>query len=80
MLRVHFFGRVVAVFGVGPFYFSCRPSHKPTKRIIRVVCAIPVFAQTVTYHVKGRTVRKVMGGGGGIFEPHEFFFVIKFLV
>ena len=25
--------------------------------------------------VKGRTIRKVMGGGGGrgIFEPHEFF-------
>ena len=44
-----------------------------------VVCAIPVFAQTVTYHVKGRTIRKVMGGRG-IFEPQEFFFVIKFLV
>ena len=31
---------------------------------------------------KGRTIRKVMGGGGGggIFEPQEFFFVIKFLV
>ena len=29
---------------------------------------------------KGRTIRKVMGGGGrGIFEPQEFFFVIKFL-
>ena len=32
---------------------------------------------------KGRTIRKVMGGGGGgrgIFEPQESFFVIKFLV
>ena len=30
---------------------------------------------------KGRTIRKVMGAGGrGIFEPQEFFFVIKFLV
>ena len=29
---------------------------------------------------KGRTIRKVMGGGWGIFEPQEFFFVIKFLV
>ena len=30
---------------------------------------------------KGRTIRKVMGwGGGGIFEPQEFFFVIRFLV
>ena len=28
---------------------------------------------------KGRTIRKVMGGGG-IFEPQEFFFVIKLLV
>jgi len=28
----------------------------------------------------GRTIRKVMGGGRGIFEPREFFFVIKFLV
>ena len=28
---------------------------------------------------KGRTIRKVMGGGG-IFEPQEFFFVIRFLV
>ena len=28
---------------------------------------------------KGRTIRKV-GGGRGIFEPHEFFFVTKFLV
>ena len=28
----------------------------------------------------GRTIRKVMGGGEGIFEPQEFFFVIKFLV
>ena len=30
---------------------------------------------------KGRTIRKVMGvgGGRGIFEPQEFFFVIKFL-
>ena len=28
---------------------------------------------------KGRTIRKVMGGRG-IFEPQEFFFVIKFLV
>ena len=35
------------------------------------------------YPVEGRTIRKVMGGGGGgrgIFEPQEFFFVIKFLV
>ena len=31
-------------------------------------------------HSKGRTIRKVMGGGGGIFEAQEFFFVIKFLV
>ena len=32
--------------------------------------------------VKGRTIRKVMGGGGGrgIFEPQEFFFVIKYIV
>ena len=30
--------------------------------------------------VKGRTIRKVMGGGRGIFEPQEFFFVIKFFV
>ena len=29
---------------------------------------------------KGRTIRKVMGGGGGILEPQEFFFVMKFLV
>ena len=29
---------------------------------------------------KGRTIRKVMGKGGGIFEPQEFFFVIRFLV
>ena len=28
---------------------------------------------------KGRTIRKVMGGGRGIFEPQESFFVIKFL-
>ena len=33
------------------------------------------------YPVEGRTIRKVMGGGGwGIFEPQEFFFVFKFLV
>ena len=34
--------------------------------------------------LKEQTIRKVMGGGGGegrgIFEPQEFFFVIKFLV
>ena len=35
--------------------------------------------------VKGRTIRKVMVGGGGeggrgIFESQEFFFVIKFFV
>ena len=29
---------------------------------------------------KGRTIRKVIAGVGGIFEPQEFFFVIKFLV
>ena len=30
--------------------------------------------------LKGRTIRKVTGGGGwGIFESQEFFFVIKFL-
>ena len=29
--------------------------------------------------IKGQTIRKVMGGEG-IFEPQEFFFVIKFLV
>ena len=33
---------------------------------------------------KGRTIRKVMerggGGGRGILEPQEFFFVIKLLV
>ena len=28
---------------------------------------------------KGRTIRKVMGGRG-IFEPQEFFLVMKFLV
>ena len=27
-------------------------------------------------NTKGRTIRKVIGGGGGIFEPQEFFFVI----
>ena len=27
---------------------------------------------------KGRTIRKVMGGGRGIFELQEFFLVIKF--
>ena len=31
-------------------------------------------------HSKGRTIRKVMRGGGGIFEAQEFFFVFKFLV
>ena len=38
-------------------------------------------ACAVTGHCsfKGRTIRKVMGGRG-IFEPQEFFFVIKFLV
>ena len=35
--------------------------------------------------MKGRTIRKLSGGRGGgggrrIFEPQEFFFVIKFLV
>ena len=55
------------------FYLSCRPSHKPTKRIIRVICTIPVFAQTVTYHVKGRTIRKVMGGGGEFSSRRNFF-------
>ena len=26
-------------------------------------------------HIKGQSIRKVMGGGGwGIFEPREFFF------
>ena len=29
--------------------------------------------------VEGRNIRKVIGGRG-IFEPQEFFFVIKFLV
>ena len=29
---------------------------------------------------KGQTIRKVVVGGMGILEPHEFFFVIKFLV
>ena len=31
-------------------------------------------------HSKGRTIRKVMGGGGRIFKAQEFFFVVKFLV
>ena len=41
---------------------------------------IYLFIENVT--VKGRTIRKVMGGGGGgrIFEPQEFVFVIKLLV
>ena len=30
--------------------------------------------------VKGRTIRNVMGVGREIFEPQEFFFVIKFFV
>ena len=30
--------------------------------------------------IKGRTIRRVMGGGGRVFEPQEFFYVIKFLV
>ena len=37
------------------------------------------FKIPVIFH-KVRTVRKVMGGGWGIFEPQELFFVIKFLV
>ena len=33
--------------------------------------------QSCRNHLKGRTIRKVMGwgGGGGIFELHKFFFV-----
>ena len=39
------------------------------------------LAKSIYYEFpKGRTIRKVMGGGGGIFEPQEFSFVIKFLV
>ena len=35
------------------------------------------------WYFNRRTIRKVIGrgrGGWGIFEPQEFFFVIKFLV
>ena len=41
-------------------------------------CIITCSTHTVAW-IKGRTIRKVMGGRG-IFEPQEFFFVIKFLV
>ena len=37
------------------------------------------LAKSIYYEFpKGRTIRKVKGGG--IFEPQEFFFVIEFLV
>ena len=45
-----------------------------------VVIDINVFLSFRKISVKGRTIRKVMGGGREIFEPQEFFFVIKFLV
>ena len=47
------------------------------KRFLRhntiLIVSFPTFAR------KGRTIRKVMAGRG-IFEPQEFFLVIKFLV
>ena len=44
--------------------------YKPTKS----TSDIEVISYLFTY-VKGRTIRNVMeGGGGGIFEQHEFFF------
>ena len=48
------------------------------KRFLRhnaiLIVSFPTFSR------KGRTITKVMHGGRGIFEPPEFFFVIKFLV
>ena len=46
--------------------------YKPTKS----TSDIEVISYLFTY-VKGRTIRNVMegGGGGGIFEKYEFFFL-----
>ena len=43
--------------------------YKPTKS----TSDIEVISYLFTY-VKGRTIRNVMEGGGGIFEQYEFFF------
>ena len=41
---------------------------------------LKICLQVCLVKVRDSTVRKAMGGGGGILEPQDFFFVIKFLV
>ena len=49
---------------------------------MREIERFPNLGHNLFENDKGRTIGKVMGGGGGrgIFKPQEFFFVIKFLV
>ena len=47
---------------------------------IKSILLIDSWFILLSLRTQGRTIRKVMGEGWGIFELQEFFFVIKFLV
>ena len=51
-----------------------------TLSLKRAHCVIMTGAPNDGFLLRDRPLEKVWGGGSGIFEPQEFFFIIKFLV
>ena len=64
-------------------FYSWKNKRNPIRRNAKMMLRMePLKSHTlsgatyvgVSHRTKGRTIRKVMGGGGGIFSLHEFFF------
>ena len=88
-LSLHIFqhGSSLSLMSATPGACINLPRYEARRRHLIMICGIFGNGQTNTLTLcyllgktyKGQTIRKVMGGWG-IFEPQEFFFIIKFLV
>ena len=66
-------------FGVLDWWSSLTRDGRTLRSIQCTLSPVLLPNESSLYRRKGRTIRKVMEGRG-IFEPQEFFFIIKFLV
>ena len=58
-------------------FHACAKQFDANEELIRLVMTGRVAGNL---SLRDRPLEKLWGGGRGIFEPQEFFFVIKFLV